>query len=322
VETEDEEELDLTAMQKCALLFAGQHGVAADRQLRAAGVSWKRQNALIAGGVWERLHPGVVALTGSADTWEQQVMAATLAVKGAVACGRTAARLHGLDGYRRYGGIKIAVPRSVRRITIAGVKYTRLALSDEDSTVVDGIPVTTVAVTLIHLASRGLNAGQPLDDALRRGHKPSDLREEFERWKGQGVRGPSEVLELLADRVDRRLPRSWFQRLAKDLFAVEAIHFVDEWPVYDTSGKHLADLDLADVELQVGVECQSWEWHGSPAAKQRDLTRKRRLRVLGWEIVDVWWSDLHRMQEVLIDVRLAISIARARNLAAESSIRE
>jgi len=167
-----------------------------------------------------------------------------------------------------------------------------------------------------------LNAAQPLDDALRRGHKPSALRDEFERWKGQGVRGPSVMLELLADRVDRRLPRSWFQRLAKDVFTAEAIYFVDEWPVHDTNGRHLADLDLANVELQVGVECQSWEWHGSPAAQDRDLRRKRRVREIGWEVVDVWWSDLNRTAEVLADVRLAISIAKARKLAAESAVRE
>jgi len=164
-------------MQKCAALFAGQHGVAADRQVRAAGISLKRQNALIASDVWKRVHAGVIGLTGAADTWERKVMAAALAVKGAVACGRTAARVHGLDGYRKYPGIKIAVPRSARRVKIDGVKYTRLDLDDEDTTVVNGIPVTTVAVTLMQLASRGLNAGQPLDDALRRGHKPAALRE-------------------------------------------------------------------------------------------------------------------------------------------------
>ena len=312
-----EEDEELTPMQKCAALFACQHGVAADRQIRAAGISLKRQNAMVANQVWTRLHPGVLALAGMPDTWERQVMAATLAVKGAVACVRTAARLHGLDGYRYYGGIKIAVPRSVRRITIPNVKYTRLTLDDEDTTVVMGIPVTTVAVTLIHLVSRGLNAAQPLDDALRRGHKPEALRAEFERWKRSGVRGPSEMLELLADRVDRRLPRSWFQRIAKDIFIAEAIHFVDEWPVYDTNGKHLADLDLANVDLKVGVECQSWEWHGSPSAQQKDLHRKRRLRKLGWDIVDVWWSDLLRADEVLSDVRIVLASARARNLAAD-----
>ena len=167
-----EEEVELTPMQKCVALFAGQHGVAADRQVRAAGISLKRQNALIASDVWKRVHAGVIGLTGAADRWERKVMAAALAVKGAVACGRTAARVHGLDGYRKYPGIKIAVPRSARRVKIDGVKYTRLDLDDEDTTVVNGIPVTTVAVTLMQLASRGLNAGQPLDDALRRGHKP------------------------------------------------------------------------------------------------------------------------------------------------------
>jgi G:T-mismatch repair DNA endonuclease (very short patch repair protein) len=54
----------------------------------------------------------------------------------------------------------------------------------------------------------------------------------------------------------------------------------------------------------------------------RDLRRKRRLRTLGWEIVDVWWSDLNRTAEVLADVRLAITVARARNLAADRAIRE
>ena len=130
------------------------------------------------------------------------------------------------------------------------------------------------------------------------------------------------MLDLLADRVDRRLPRSWFQRLAKDIFAAEAIHFVDEWPVHDSNGTLLAELDLANVELMVGVECQSWEWHGSPAAQQRDLRRKRRLRTLGWEIVEVWWSDLNRTEEVLTDLRIAVATAQARNLAADRSIRE
>ena len=317
-ETEVDEDVELTPMQKCSALFAAQHAVATDRQIRAAGVSARQQKSLIASGAWTRQAPGVVGSSGAPNTWERRVMTATLAVPGAVACGRTAARLHSLDGFRRFEQVKIAVGRGSRIVKIAGVKYTRMnALTAEDTVVVNGISVTNVGVTLIHLAAGGHNAGKAMDDALRRGNKPNDLREVFQRWKGHGVKGPSVVLELLADRVDRRLPRSWFQRMAKDLFAAEAIHLVDEWPVYDTNGKRLAELDLVNVDIQVGVECQSWEWHGSPSAKQRDLTRKRRLRVLGWEIVDVWWSDLHRMAEVLVDVRLAIAIARARKLAAD-----
>jgi hypothetical protein len=175
-------------MEKWAAFFACQHGAASDRQVRSAGVSLKRQKALIASEIWKRLHTGVLALSGSPDTWEQQLIAATLAVKGSVACGRTAARLHGLDGFRRYTGINIAVPRSARRLKIPGVRFTRLIFDDEDTTIVKGIAATSVAVTLIHLAPRGLNAAQPLDDALRRGSKPAELRADFERWKGRGVR--------------------------------------------------------------------------------------------------------------------------------------
>ena len=318
-EERDEEvdpEVELTPMQKCAALFADQHAAATDRQVRAAGITLRQQKALLDSGVWTRHCHGVIGPSGAPDTWERRVKVATLAVSGAVACGRTAARIHRLDGFRRFPQVKIAIPRTAHKVDVPGVKYTRMnPLTADDWQTVNGIPVTTVPVTLIHLAAGGHNAGKAMDDALRCGTKPDEMRDVFDRWKGRGVTGPAVVLELLADRVDRRLPRSWFQRLAKAAFEAEAIHLVDEWPVFDTTGRRLAELDLANVDLQVGVECQSWEWHGSPSAKRRDLTRKRRLRVLGWEIVDVWWSDLNRMNEVLVDVRLAIDIARARNLA-------
>ena len=81
---------------------------------------------------------------------------------------------------------------------------------------------------------------------------------------------------------------------------------VDEWPVCDERGTLLAELDLADVDLKVGVECQSWAWHSTPRAQRADADRKRRLRSLGWDVVDLWWSDLERSDAVIADVLLAI----------------
>jgi hypothetical protein len=298
-------------MEHAATLFAAQHGVAADRQLRSIGVSLKVQRALIARAIWVRHGPGVVGLGGAPATWERRVMAATLAVPGSLACGRTAARLHRLDGFDRYVGVKVAVTRGARIPTLPGVRYTALRrVDDADRTTINRIPTASIALTLVHLAAGGHHPGRALDDALRRGQRPDDLRRSFERLSGRGVRGPARVLELLADRVDRRLPRSWFQRLAKAVFEKEAVHLVDEWPVRDESGRLLAELDLAAPELMVGVECQSWEWHGSPAAQYRDLRRKRRLTELGWEIIDVWWSDLDRPDEIVTQVRLALARAR------------
>lgn len=77
-------------------------------------------------------------------------------------------------------------------------------------------------------------------------------------------------------------------------------------------GRLIAELDLAHEERKVGVECQSWQHHGSPSAHQDDLRRRRRLRQLGWEIVEVWWTDLERTDEVVADVLLTLERARQR----------
>ena len=70
-------------------------------------------------------------------------------------------------------------------------------------------------------------------------------------------------------------------RLAKQVLSASGIQLVDEWTVGDASGRRLADLDLACVERQVGVECQSIQFHASPADRARDIRRQRMLRRLG-----------------------------------------
>ena len=117
-----------------------------------------------------------------------------------------------------------------------------------------------------------------------------------------GRSGPAQLLELVAERTDRRLPRSWFERLARRALVGAGIELVHEHPI-TSGGKLLAVVDLADLEHRIGVECQSWEWHATPTAQRRDAARKRALRRLGWEIVDVWWSDLRRIDDVAATIR-------------------
>jgi very-short-patch-repair endonuclease len=107
---------------------------------------------------------------------------------------------------------------------------------------------------------------------------------------------------LLGERVDNRLPRSWFQRVAGRVLTRVGIRLVDGYRIRDRHGIVLAELDLADPVRKVGVECQSWQWHASPDAQHRDARRKGMLRQLGWEIVDVWWSDLRHPERVIGEV--------------------
>jgi len=106
------------------------------------------------------------------------------------------------------------------------------------------------------------------------------------------------TLALLAP-ADTRLPRSWFQRIAGRILASAGIRLVDEYPVRDRRGILLAELDLADPTRKVGVECQSWRWHATPTAQHQDARRRGVLRQLGWEVVDVWWSDLRHPDRVI-----------------------
>ena len=109
--------------------------------------------------------------------------------------------------------------------------------------------------------------------------------------------------------MGKRLPRSWFQRLAHRALIEYGITMEDEWPVRDADGRLVAELDLAVVDSKVGVECQSIEYHASGADVSRDVSRRRLLRRLGWDIVELWWSDLDRMTDVLVDLGLALDRA-------------
>jgi len=308
----DEEE-EPTPEEVAAKLFRTQHGAAADRQMRAAGFSWGQRQRMIVNNRWRREAPGVVFLVGAPETWEQRAMAATLYPKGlCLLSGAPSARLHGHDGFTNIGSVQVVLPYGGHDTTpqSVSVRWSR-RLSDADRCIVNGIPVTIEPVTLIHLQADGLASEKAMDSVLRRHKSAQWLKQHFERWQTSRPNDPATaMLELLDQRMGKRLPRSWFQRLAGRAFSEHGIELVDEWPVYDATGRHIADLDLAHPQLMVGVECQSISFHTSPADIARDVLRRATLRRLGWDIVELWWSDLNGMDAVLNDVKTAIAKAQ------------
>ena len=94
------------------------------------------------------------------------------------------------------------------------------------------------------------------------------------------------------------------------MLARAGIRLVDEHPVRDGRGVLLAELDLADPRAPVGVECQRWQWHATPTAQHRDARRRGTLRQLGWDIVDVWWSDLRHPDRVVSELTYLLGRGR------------
>ncbi len=293
-------------------LMGRQHGVATTRQSRALGISRRMEVRRLADGTLRSPFPGVLAAGGAPVSFEGRALAAAWAPGVVAVSHAAAARLHGLDGFGAADG-RVADRAPIDVIGRHGAKlhqslgarahFTRGDV-DEHVTTVGPIPVLTIAATLALLAPEvGIGpTAQALDSALRMGVSTDELRRVAEAWRQRGRSGPPALLMLLGERIDRRLPRSWFQRIASRVLANSGVRLVDEHPVHDQRGVLLAELDLADPQRRVGVECQSWRWHATPAAQHRDARRRGMLRLLGWEIVDVWWSDLRAPERVVAEL--------------------
>jgi hypothetical protein len=175
----------------------------------------------------------------------------------------------------------------------------------------DGIRTVTLPVALAHAYAidDAELVGRAVDDALRRRSSPAWMKQVADRWTGRGIPGSGKLGAALNERCDKRLPRSWFERLARKVLAAQGIELEHELPVHD-GRRRLAVLDLADVRWKVGVECQSWAWHATTRARRADAERKRRLTRLGWDITELWWSDVRNLAATVDDIRGAYARQR------------
>ncbi|HEY0519510.1 MAG TPA: hypothetical protein VGC84_08455 [Ilumatobacteraceae bacterium] len=288
------------------LLMSAQHGVAATTQVRR-GLTWRDQTMMIGAGAWRRDNDRVVTSRSAPVTWHQRVMVATLTTRG-VASHTTAARLHRLDGFSRADAVHVLLRYNQRRSKADGARvHLSRVFAETDQLIVDGIPTVILPVCLIQLADGAHDDMiRALEGTMRDGINPTWIRQVAARYDRPGLPAARRVVRALDQRVDGTVARSWFQRLASRVLSNAGLQMVDEYPVHQ-GARLLAQLDLALPDLLVGVECQSWQWHSTPDAQRRDAERRRKLRRLGWEIVDVWWSDLDGMDGVL--ATLAVIIA-------------
>jgi predicted transcriptional regulator of viral defense system len=135
---------------RLARIAGRQHGRVTLRQLEAIGIRGTSVKRRVASGRLVRVYPGVYAVGHVQQTREGCWIAAVMACgRGAVLSHLDAAALWGIYENRRRT-IHVTTTRSAR--TLPGIKVHRARkLDPADVTVKDGIPVTTVARTLIDL---------------------------------------------------------------------------------------------------------------------------------------------------------------------------
>jgi hypothetical protein len=266
-------------------------------QLAAIGLSsngiaeWIRTKRIV------RLHRAVYAYGHDRLRRQGYWLAAVLT------CGPGAALSHrsgaALSGIRQSdsGVIHVTVPSRAGRITRKGIRVHRSGrLTAEEVTVIDGIPVTTVARTLLDLAD-------DLDlQGLRRAITEAEYRNLFD------LTALNAVVELNPGRRTKKLMTAATEgRLHRTRSPLEDrfVRFVDRYGVEDPEcNVHLEGYEVDFLWRRVGlaVELDGLAEHGTREAVRRDRRKDRALWRVGVRTMRLTGDALDAEEEVLADL--------------------
>jgi very-short-patch-repair endonuclease len=260
-------------------------------QLRALGLSTSAVSKRVAAGRLHRIHRGVYAVGHRALSQEGRWMAAVLAAgEGAAVSHVTAATLWQI-WRRRATGIQVVAPRGQRSLT--GVRIHRARrLDPRDVTVWRGIPVTTVARTLVDLTDE-LDEYQLAnvihESAFRRRIDLAATRAARKRATGR------RNLDVLDAALDAHLAGSAGTRSTlEDRFL--ALVRAAGLPVplvnvkVETATREIeVDFHWPDKRLCVEVDGPG---HTRPKTRLEDQTRDELLRAAGHEVLRFTEDDL------------------------------
>jgi very-short-patch-repair endonuclease len=258
------------------------HGIVDREELLGAGITVKEITGRVRKGVLIREFPGVYRVGHRAPSVESLYLAAVRA------CGRDAV-LSGLAAGYLWGLIKGAVPRpevttrTERRIEGITTRRTRGAV---EATVWRGIPVTTVARTLVDLA-----AVLSAEDLARACHEAGVRYDTTPRQveavlaKRPNTKGARKLREVMRGDVRvtlSKLERMFLQRLEEAGLPLPQTN-------RPAGGRR---VDCRWPEHRLTVELDGYRYHSSRHAWERDRRREREARARGDEFRRFTFGDV------------------------------
>lgn len=286
-------------------IAASQHGLITRRQLTDAGLTVSAIRHRVARQRLHRIHPGVYAVGHRLLSVRGWWMAAVLSGgDGALLSHRAAAALWGLvDGTPAI--VDVLVQRGVDGRS--GVRTHRArTIREEDRALVDGIPCTSLARTLVDLAA---TAGpRTIDRALRRA---SDRRL-FDRFAVEAIlergRPGTTVLRsalgvFAGDESTRRRLKSelevrFIELLRRHGFVLPSTNVVIETPWSRW------EVDTLWPAQRLVIELDGWRSHHDRESFRRDHRRATDLRAVGYDVTRLGWEQVVEQETATVD-RLA-----------------
>ncbi|MEX2252923.1 MAG: hypothetical protein WD649_02115 [Thermoleophilaceae bacterium] len=215
-----------------------------------------------------------------------------------LACGPVAALSHrsaaALLGIRPPHSGEIEVTVGAWRPSRRGIRVHSGRISDDEVTVVDGIPVTTLPRTLFDLAGvvdrRRLEKAMQEADVRRLTDRLSlhDMIARYPRRKGSAtIRG------ILRERdYDRRITRSELEEAFLAFIARAGLPEPELNASFELRGNWI-EPDALWREQRVIAELDSYGFHGTRHSFESDRERDRILQTEGWRAVRITWRQLH-----------------------------
>jgi very-short-patch-repair endonuclease len=268
-----------------ATLAERQHGVVALRQLRALGLSASAVRDRVRAGRLYRIHRAVYAVGYSLLTLKGIWMAAVLACEaGAVLSHRSAAAVLGLRPDNR-PVTDVTTPRRGRHLN-GVIRHTSQTLGPRDVSVVEGIPCTSVARTLLDIAEEINWQG------LRRACNQAEILRVFDKRqiddvlaRADGRRGTPMLREVLAKgRIGEAITRNDLEEAFLSLCELAGLPspLVNRWIPLDGGG---VEADFLWPEHRLIVETDGGGTHDTPTAFEDDRRRDQRLMLAGYRVV-------------------------------------
>ena len=290
--------------QLLAELASQQYGLFTRAQAVALGASLGLVDRRLASARWVIVAQGVYSLPGVPGSWERRLMAACLeAGPGAVVSHEAAAALHRLTPFRP-GPVVVMLPHGDHQHLTLGRLRQSTDLADHHRTTMDGIPVTTVARTLLDVASvvRPGRLRIAVEDAIAAGkctlEQLSGCYSEIRRPGKRGIGPMSLVLKALGPGPVRSA--SELERLLLKLLREGGL----PEPVreYDAPWDRGAPgrVDFAFPWARVIIEVDSRRWHTRERDFEVDRRRDRAAQLAGWQVYRFTWQDLKEDPEGVI----------------------
>jgi predicted transcriptional regulator of viral defense system len=294
---------------------ARQHGVATRAQLLEAGLPRHALDVRVRRGGLVAMHQAVYRLGTAEPTIRTRAAAAVLAtsrgMQGGVAVSHVgAAVLWGYPGWDppEYLDVSGIAARRIRGVRVHRVDIQR----DDEVTMLQGIPVTTPARTVLDIAGRG--APRELEQALAAAERAAPrcreqilaLLQRRPRHAGSGL------LRTLLRLLDASGKPPLYLRSRAEALTVRLCARAGLPPPLVNERIAGYEVDLVWPEQRIIVEVDGYEFHGSRAAFHRDRDRDRALTAAGYHVLRFTWRQLTSEPDACL-AALCIAMGRALN---------